>query len=144
MATSFSGGRIRREPPTMNKQLVNFNTCESSAPFFVICEPTPYLSVWKNKYKNVLVVTQFGYYMYYSLRFRMQNFLCVFLLAYLSSTDAESEGVYITQSWPGGFHGHFTLNPSQALHGWTVHLKFSKALDKFEVWFTCYLLCLTR
>ena len=28
----------RREPPTMGKQLVNFNTCgcESSAPFFVI------------------------------------------------------------------------------------------------------------
>jgi hypothetical protein len=30
MATSFSGGRslsIRREPPTMGKQLVNFITC---------------------------------------------------------------------------------------------------------------------
>jgi hypothetical protein len=38
MATSFSGGRSRREPPTMGKQLVNFITCgcESSAPFFVI------------------------------------------------------------------------------------------------------------
>jgi hypothetical protein len=35
MATSFSGGRNRREPPTMDKQLVNFITCgcESSAPF---------------------------------------------------------------------------------------------------------------
>ena len=38
MATSFSGGRsrsTRREPPTMEKQLVNFITCdcESSAPF---------------------------------------------------------------------------------------------------------------
>ena len=35
MATSFSGGRTRREPPTMGKQLVNFITCgcESSAPF---------------------------------------------------------------------------------------------------------------
>jgi hypothetical protein len=38
MATSFSGGRsrnTRREPPTMDKQLVNFITwgCESSAPF---------------------------------------------------------------------------------------------------------------
>jgi hypothetical protein len=35
MATSFSGGRSRREPPTMGKQLVNFITCgcESSAPF---------------------------------------------------------------------------------------------------------------
>jgi hypothetical protein len=38
MATSFSGGgsrSIRREPPTMGKQLVNFITCgcESSAPF---------------------------------------------------------------------------------------------------------------
>ena len=39
MATSFSGGRSRsigREPPTMDKQLVNFITCgcKSSAPFF--------------------------------------------------------------------------------------------------------------
>jgi len=51
MATSFSGGRnrsTRREPPTMDKQLVNFITysCESSAPFFVIYkaerEPTLY------------------------------------------------------------------------------------------------------
>jgi hypothetical protein len=35
MATSFSGGRSRREPPTMGKQLVNFITCgcESSAPY---------------------------------------------------------------------------------------------------------------
>jgi hypothetical protein len=35
MATSFSGGRSRstqREPPTMGKQLVNFITCELSAP----------------------------------------------------------------------------------------------------------------
>jgi hypothetical protein len=34
MATSFSGGRSRRELPTMGKQLVNFTTCgcESSAP----------------------------------------------------------------------------------------------------------------
>jgi hypothetical protein len=35
MATSFSGGRSWKEPPTMGKQLVNFITCgcESSAPF---------------------------------------------------------------------------------------------------------------
>ena len=41
MATSFSAGRIRSnrsEPPTIDKQLVNFITwgCESSAIFFVI------------------------------------------------------------------------------------------------------------
>ena len=48
MATSFSGGGSRKEPPTMGKQLVNFITggCESSAPFLIIykagCEPTPY------------------------------------------------------------------------------------------------------
>jgi hypothetical protein len=41
MATSFSGGRsrsTRREPPTMDKQLVNFITCgcELSAPLLVI------------------------------------------------------------------------------------------------------------
>ena len=48
MKTSFSGGRSRREPSTMGKQLVNFISCgcESSAPFFVIYkagrEPTPY------------------------------------------------------------------------------------------------------
>ena len=36
MTTSFSGWRSRREPPTMDKQLVSFITCgcESSAPFF--------------------------------------------------------------------------------------------------------------
>jgi hypothetical protein len=28
MATRFSGGRSRREPPTMGKQLVSFITCE--------------------------------------------------------------------------------------------------------------------
>jgi hypothetical protein len=36
MATSFSGGgsrSTRRKPPTMGKQLVNFITCESGAPF---------------------------------------------------------------------------------------------------------------
>jgi hypothetical protein len=38
MVTNFSGGRswnTRREPPTMDKQLVNFIPCgcESSAPF---------------------------------------------------------------------------------------------------------------
>jgi hypothetical protein len=48
MATSFIGGRSRREPPTMGQQLVNFITggYESSAPFFGIYkagrEPTPY------------------------------------------------------------------------------------------------------
>jgi hypothetical protein len=48
MTTSFSDGRSRREPPIMDKQLVNFITCgcESSAPIFVIYkagrEPTPY------------------------------------------------------------------------------------------------------
>ena len=37
MATSFSGGRSRREPPTTGKQMVSFIICgcESSAPFFV-------------------------------------------------------------------------------------------------------------
>jgi hypothetical protein len=29
MATSFSGGGSRREPPTLGKQLVNFITCGS-------------------------------------------------------------------------------------------------------------------
>jgi hypothetical protein len=50
IATSFSGGRsrsTRREPPTMDKQLINFITCgcESSALVFVIYKagrkPTP-------------------------------------------------------------------------------------------------------
>jgi hypothetical protein len=36
MATSFSGRKSRREPPTIGKQLASFITCgcESSAPFF--------------------------------------------------------------------------------------------------------------
>jgi hypothetical protein len=37
---------ILREPPTMDKQLANLITCESSAPFFVIykagSKPKPY------------------------------------------------------------------------------------------------------
>jgi hypothetical protein len=50
MATSFSGGRsqsARREPPTMDKQLVNFITCglRVECTLFVIYkagrEPTP-------------------------------------------------------------------------------------------------------
>jgi hypothetical protein len=43
MATSCSGGRSRREPPTTGKQLVNFITCgcESSAPFFDILYINP-------------------------------------------------------------------------------------------------------
>ena len=44
MATSFSGGRsrnTRREPPTMDKQLVIFITCgcESIAPFLSFTKP---------------------------------------------------------------------------------------------------------
>jgi hypothetical protein len=41
MATTFSGERSRREPPTMGKQLVNFITCgcESSAPFLLFKKP---------------------------------------------------------------------------------------------------------
>jgi len=35
----FSGGRSRRESPTMGKQLVNFITCESSAPFLQFTMP---------------------------------------------------------------------------------------------------------
>jgi hypothetical protein len=44
----FRSRCIQREPPTLGKQLVTFNTCvcESNAPFFVIYkagrEPTPY------------------------------------------------------------------------------------------------------
>jgi len=36
MATNFSGGGSRKEPPTIGKQLVNFITygCESGALFF--------------------------------------------------------------------------------------------------------------
>jgi hypothetical protein len=37
MATSFSGGRsrsIRKEPPTMSKQLINFITCAASRIMF--------------------------------------------------------------------------------------------------------------
>jgi len=48
MATRFSGGRSRREPPTMGKQLVSFINCgcKSSVPIFAIYkagrESTPY------------------------------------------------------------------------------------------------------
>jgi hypothetical protein len=44
--TSFSGGRSRREPLTMGKQLVNFITCgcKSSAPFFSSPGPKGHVS----------------------------------------------------------------------------------------------------
>ncbi|XP_071161731.1 uncharacterized protein [Mytilus edulis] len=64
----------------------------------------------------------------------MQEFISWLLLASLTSTSAESQGVYISQAWSGGFHGHVTLSPSQDLHGWEVHVKFSKPIDSLEVW----------
>jgi hypothetical protein len=63
----------------------------------------------------------------------MKEFVCLVLLTYLSSVRGEAQGVYITQHWNGGYHGHFTLSPSQALHGWKAHLKFSKPVDTLEV-----------
>jgi len=56
MATSFNGGRsqsTQREPPTMDKLLVNFSHCgcESSAPFFVIYKT-------KSKHKDWLAQNQ--------------------------------------------------------------------------------------
>ena len=45
MATSVSGGRSRRDPSTMGKQLVNFITCscESSAVFCLSSSCVPYV-----------------------------------------------------------------------------------------------------
>ena len=63
----------------------------------------------------------------------MKEFVCLVLLTYLSYVRGEAQGVYITQHWNGGYHGHFTLSPSQALHGWKAHLKFSKPVDTLEV-----------
>ena len=67
MATRFSGGRSRKEPPTMGKQLVNFITCscESSATFFVIYkaarEPTPDLSTTKTgRYDIAINIAESG------------------------------------------------------------------------------------
>jgi hypothetical protein len=34
MATSFSGGRSRREPPTMGKQMVNFTPLTTIFPLY--------------------------------------------------------------------------------------------------------------
>ncbi|OWF45590.1 endoglucanase 13-like [Mizuhopecten yessoensis] len=42
--------------------------------------------------------------------------------------------VQITNEWPGGFQGTFTLHPDHALHGWKAHLQFSKPVDKVEIW----------
>lgn len=65
--------------------------------------------------------------------FRMREFVLVLLIALVYSED---QGVYVTQTWNGGFHGHFTLKPSHTVHGWTAHLKFSKPVDKVEVLIT--------
>ncbi|KAH3741115.1 endoglucanase E-4-like [Dreissena polymorpha] len=42
--------------------------------------------------------------------------------------------ITVTNSWNGGFQGYFKLNPSQALHGWKVHLVFDKPVDNIEIW----------
>ena len=58
-------------------------------------------------------------------------------LAVLSCVNAESQGVYFTQQWPGGFHGYFILRPDHTLHGWNATLTLSEGVDQFIV-------CLSR
>jgi hypothetical protein len=56
----FSGGGSRREPPTMGKQLVNFITCKSSAPFLVIYKARETSDVRKKYlpiFLNIFIVT---------------------------------------------------------------------------------------
>jgi hypothetical protein len=91
IATSFSGGRsrsIRREPPTMGKQLVNFITCgcESSAPFYVIYkagrEPTPYWLKFLEAANTIFIV---WYTLYVGLRSGW-NLLFVSCISWLSTS----------------------------------------------------------
>ncbi|CAG2204594.1 E3.2.1.4 [Mytilus edulis] len=55
----------------------------------------------------------------------MKELLITVLLACLSNVNAENQGVYITQKWPGGFHGYFILRPDHTLHGWNATLTLS-------------------
>ncbi|XP_076086712.1 uncharacterized protein LOC143057299 isoform X2 [Mytilus galloprovincialis] len=64
----------------------------------------------------------------------MKELLITVLLACLSNVNAENQGVYITQKWPGGFHGYFILRPDHTLHGWNATLTLSADVDKLTIW----------
>ena len=63
----------------------------------------------------------------------MKELIYLTLIVFLSSADAEKQGVYITQIWNGGFHGHFTLRPDHTLHGWEATLTLSVGVDRLDV-----------
>lgn len=56
------------------------------------------------------------------------------VLAYLGLALA-ADPVRITNSWNGGFQGQFTIVPPTDLHGWKIHICFSKQIDQLEVIF---------
>ncbi|CAC5403737.1 E3.2.1.4 [Mytilus coruscus] len=57
-----------------------------------------------------------------------------YLLAILSVANGATQGVKITQTWNGGFHGTFTIVPDHTVNGWKAHFKCDRGLDKFETW----------
>jgi len=59
-------------------------------------------------------------------------YVVVLLLVGLGAAQA-ADSVQITNSWNGGFQGKFTINPPTDLHGWKIHLCFSKTVDSLEV-----------
>jgi hypothetical protein len=74
MATSFSGGGSRstwREPPILGKQLVNFITFESSAPFFVIYkagrEPVLVIGLYEVLDAAILLIEPYNFFFQYKL-----------------------------------------------------------------------------
>ncbi|XP_076092968.1 endoglucanase A-like [Mytilus galloprovincialis] len=56
------------------------------------------------------------------------------LLAIASVANGATQGVKITQTWNGGFHGTFTIVPDHTVNGWRAHFKCDRGLDKFETW----------
>lgn len=55
------------------------------------------------------------------------------LFSVLGAAALAADPVQITNSWNGGFQGKFTINPPTDLHGWKIHICFSKQIDQLEV-----------
>lgn len=61
----------------------------------------------------------------------------VSLLVGILSVNAENQGVYIENSWPGGFKGYIILAPTVDLNGWRIKLKLNNPVGTLEVKFMC-------
>ena len=68
--------------------------------------------------------------------FRMIRVLI--LLGVLATLYAHPEPVVVTNTWNGGFQGHFKITPDHAKHGWEAHMIFDQPVQSLEVRSTFY------